>query len=173
LQYFVVSKNRIGGTIPDSTDWEYCTNLQTLDLAGNLLHGNIPSSLTEALHDNLRYLNLAENFLSGTFPTGLFQLTKLHGLILSNNTFYGTIPVGDPIMDASSLSSHELVGYNWSQWSELGVLLLDENLFTGTIPVELLVGQKSSLGLYILGSMQRARVGSVTIYCWHILVHIA
>mmetsp|Transcript_52261 Transcript_52261/g.62965 ORF Transcript_52261/g.62965 Transcript_52261/m.62965 type:complete len:599 (+) Transcript_52261:208-2004(+) len=113
LNYFDVSNNQIGGTIPNSIS--KLIQLQTLGLADNKFSGTIPSSI-----GNLRgmiFLFLNGNKLLGTIPPELAATdSPMAELWLQHNLLSGTIPAA------------------LSELAELETLYLEGNKFTGMVP---------------------------------------
>ncbi|KAL6201769.1 hypothetical protein ACLB2K_025481 [Fragaria x ananassa] len=86
-----LSNNNFTGQIPSSL-LQDCTELVSIDLAGNKFTGGIPLQARSPVSSNLRRLQLRSNSLSGHIPNQLCSLQSLHVIDLSRNTFSGTIP---------------------------------------------------------------------------------
>ena len=123
------------------------TELQILDLSGNLLSGTLPPALGRLA--NLRSLDLEGNNLHGPIPAEVKYLKALEILDLSNNNLGTQIP---PDLGALSrlrvlsLSSAGVVGPlppELGNLESLEVLKLDRNGVTGPLPAQL--GNLSSL----------------------------
>ncbi|RAL50226.1 hypothetical protein DM860_007900 [Cuscuta australis] len=80
------------------------TQLERLDLSGNILGGRIPSSIGNL--SSLISLDLSGNNLEGGIPTAIGNLTSLETLDLSSNSLEGVIP--SAIGDLSSLTRLDL-----------------------------------------------------------------
>ncbi|KAL6206198.1 hypothetical protein ACLB2K_023447 [Fragaria x ananassa] len=88
-----LSNNNFTGQIPSSL-FQNCTELVSVDLAGNKFTGGIPLPLQtrSPVSSNLRRIQLRSNSLSGHIPNRLCSLQSLHVIDLSRNNFSGTIP---------------------------------------------------------------------------------
>ncbi|XP_027071661.2 receptor-like protein EIX2 [Coffea arabica] len=158
--------NNLSGDIPSSL--ENCTELITIDVAGNKLGGKLPTWLGPSL-SKLRILILRSNKFNGEIPPELCHLSSLRALDVSNNYFVGVIP--SCFKNFTSMATEESVylrnnettyfysgypesvqlaikgnvyEYNWI----LGLFCsidLSNNNFSGKIPLELtnLLGLKS------------------------------
>ncbi|TYG63000.1 hypothetical protein ES288_D07G276500v1, partial [Gossypium darwinii] len=107
-----LSKNKLGGTIPDCfrtfSDQLSLIVLRTVSLSGNQLEGSISQSLTNCyssnrFHGNIQNFNETFSFsslrmidrslLAGNIPPSLGKLAALESLDLSSNKLQGRIPV--------------------------------------------------------------------------------
>ncbi|MBA0756609.1 hypothetical protein Gogos_021354 [Gossypium gossypioides] len=123
-----LSKNKLGGTIPDcfgTFSGQLSVDLRTLNLNGNQLEGSIPQSLKNCY--SLEVLDLGNNNINDTFPYWLGTLTYLEVLVLRSNRFHGDIQNFNGTFSFSSLQ----------------VIDLSRNEFTGHIPPELFENLKS------------------------------
>ncbi|KAL0322691.1 UNVERIFIED_CONTAM: putative inactive leucine-rich repeat receptor-like protein kinase [Sesamum angustifolium] len=91
LQFLDLSQNSLSGPLPDNM-FQTCFSLRYLSLAGNRLEGPIPSTLPRCT--TLNHLNLSSNHFSGNpnFSGGIWSLTRLRTLDLSNNVLTGSVP---------------------------------------------------------------------------------
>ena len=80
--------NGLKGEIP--AEISGLTNLEYLDLSGNLLTGGIPPEIGDL--GNLQVLNLGATGLGGEIPPEIGKLNNLEELRLYNNAIGGTIP---------------------------------------------------------------------------------
>jgi hypothetical protein len=119
LELFLVSDNRLTGTIPSTNNGGNLktTNggpLKGLFLSSNCLTGTLPVSLTDFA--DLSELMIDTGSLSGTLPEEYSSFVNMSFLILAANSFNGTLPEG------------------WSNMSSLQALAVNENRLTGTLP---------------------------------------
>ncbi|TYH74410.1 hypothetical protein ES332_D05G396600v1 [Gossypium tomentosum] len=125
LSYLYVldlSKNKLGGTIPDcfgTFSDQLLVVLRTLNLNGNQLEGAVPQSLKNCY--TLEVLDLGNNNINDTFPYWLGTLTCLEVLVLRSNRFHGDIQNFNGTFSFSSLQ----------------VIDVSRNEFTGHLPLEL------------------------------------
>ncbi|KAJ3690296.1 hypothetical protein LUZ61_019460 [Rhynchospora tenuis] len=140
LDFLLLSKNRINGTIPHGI----CDmpNLNVLDLSQNAISGNIPTCLMNT--SNLAYIDLSNNQITGVLPDSIGNLQYLTTLQLYNNKLYGGIP--STLQQCKNLVFLSLGTNNFSgkipkwigkQLQNLVVLQLRSNKFTGSIPQEI------------------------------------
>ncbi|KAL1102573.1 hypothetical protein V6Z11_D05G374000 [Gossypium hirsutum] len=107
LSYLYVldlSKNKLGGTIPDcfgTFSDQLLVVLRTLNLNGNQLEGAVPQSLKNCY--TLEVLDLGNNNINDTFPYWLGTLTCLEVLVLRSNRFHGDIQNFNGTFSFSSL----------------------------------------------------------------------
>jgi hypothetical protein len=114
LEYIELKGNMIKGTIPPS--WGQFTNLKTLSLGVNRLTGTIPKELASLT--SLEQIWLTTNEFRGTITGSLFKNWKnLQLLDLSNNKLSGSLP--------------ENLGTSLTKLTEL---FLENNQFTGPLP---------------------------------------
>ncbi|KAG6430754.1 hypothetical protein SASPL_108828 [Salvia splendens] len=91
LEVLDLSNNTLSGSIPEEL-FQQCGRLKAISLAKNTLTGPLPQSLSSCL--NLQRLNFSLNCLSGQLLPGLWSLTFLRFLALSDNLFEGDVPGG-------------------------------------------------------------------------------
>ncbi|KAK5833992.1 hypothetical protein PVK06_017860 [Gossypium arboreum] len=134
LSVLDLSKNKLGGTIPDCFGTfgnKLSMILRTLNLNGNQLEGSIPQSLKICF--NLEVLDLGNNNINDTFPYWLDTLTNLEVLVLRSNRFHGGIQ-----------------NFNRTfSFRNLQMIDLSRNEFTGHIPPELFENLKSMKDIQI------------------------
>jgi len=124
----------------------------SLTLTGESLSGQISSSLGNLTF--LNYLDLSDNNFFGPLPL-LGGLQQLQYLFLNNNNLSGNIP--DALTNCSNLaylniSSNSLVGSispKFGLLSNLVAVILSDNQLDGSIPTDL--GQLRNLEYLILG----------------------
>lgn len=90
------------------------SQLEYLDLTGNLINGSLPTKVLEI--QSLKGLVLDGNNFSGTIPTAYGQFRNLKVLSLSNNSLNGELP------------------YALAEIDSLEYIFLDGNDFSGCIP---------------------------------------
>ncbi|KAJ8617353.1 hypothetical protein MRB53_013539 [Persea americana] len=100
------------------TSLNNCSDLQILGLDRNLFRGTLPDSIAY-LSTKLKGLWLGRNQFFGAIPTGIGNLTNLMTLGLEVNLFTGTIPI------------HLL------KLRRLQALYMNENKLSGQIPISL------------------------------------
>ncbi|KAI3459731.1 hypothetical protein Pfo_016394 [Paulownia fortunei] len=142
LQFLDLSQNSLSGPLPDNM-FENCFSLRYLSLAGNRLEGPIPSTLSRCT--TLNHLNLSSNHFSGNpdFSGGIWSLTRLRTLDLSNNALSGSVPVGMSVIH--NLKELVLYGnqFSGSLPADIGLcphlsrIDFNNNLLTGTVPESL------------------------------------
>ncbi|TYI32375.1 hypothetical protein ES332_A04G056200v1 [Gossypium tomentosum] len=128
LSVLDLSKNKLGGTIPDCFGTfgnKLSMILRTLNLNGNQLEGSISQSLKICF--NLEVLDLGNNNINDTFPYWLDTLTNLEVLVLRSNRFHGGIQKFNRTFSFRNLQ----------------MIDLSRNEFTGHIPPELFENLKS------------------------------
>lgn len=118
IQFIDLSQNSLSGPVSDSM-FENCSTLRFLSLARNFLEGQIPGSVARCAV--LNHLNLSNNRFSGNprFSGGIWSLTRLRMLDLSNNALSGSVPVGIAVL------------HNLKQ------LFLNGNQFSGSLPADI------------------------------------
>jgi hypothetical protein len=146
----------LSGILP--RDLHVFTDLEVIDLKGNMIKGTIPPSWGK--FTNLKYLALGVNRLTGTIPEQLASLTSLQQISLTANHFIGTIPPDFfkkwKNMQLLDFSNNNLTG---SLPPDLGIeltrlaeLFLENNKLTGTLPED--SSGLQSLQVIDLGSNQ-------------------
>ncbi|KAG8492201.1 hypothetical protein CXB51_009863 [Gossypium anomalum] len=134
LSVLDLSKNKLGGTIPDCFGTfgnKLSVILRTLNLNGNQLEGLIPQSLKNCF--NLEVLDLGNNNINDSFPYWLDTLTNLEVLVLRSNRFHGDIQ-----------------NFNGTfSFRNLQMIDLSRNEFTGHIPPELFENLKSMKNIQV------------------------
>ncbi|MQL77259.1 hypothetical protein Taro_009666 [Colocasia esculenta] len=180
LSSLMLGGNRLEGGVADG--WSFltaltnCSNLQVLDMGGNLLSGELPTTIgnlsrhlialqTGASHIsgaippeignlvNLEFLNIQRNFLTGSIPDAVGKLRRLGILTFAGNKLSGEIPSSISnltLLTDLSLNNNELGGSIPSILSacqNLLILDLAVNNFSGTIPPGIL--SLPSLTIYL------------------------
>ena len=142
LSFLDLSHNTFSGSIP-GTVFGSLTSLRSLNLAGNRLSGRWPPDSDNNNLSGLIELRLYSNSLSGSIPSDLSSFKELQILDLSNNDFYGDIPLHFPPMAISiSLKNNRLSG-EFSQAHVKGlspllnVLDLSGNNLSGPLDISL------------------------------------
>ncbi|XP_075512039.1 probably inactive leucine-rich repeat receptor-like protein kinase At3g28040 [Primulina tabacum] len=163
IQFIDLSHNYLSGPVSDSM-FENCTTLRFLSLARNFLEGQIPGSVAKCAV--LNHLNLSNNRFSGNprFSEGIWSLTRLRTLDLSDNALSGSVPVGIAVLhnmkhvflngnqfsgslpadiglcphlntlDFSSNLFAEMIPESFQRLTALSYLNLSNNLLTGDFP---------------------------------------
>ncbi|XP_073154636.1 receptor-like protein 7 [Henckelia pumila] len=134
--FLSLANNGITGSVPTSLC--SASNLQVLDLSGNLLSGSIPSCLLRN-NNSLGVLNLGRNNISGDIPDSFSISCGLKTLDLSRNNLEGKIPVS--LANCASLEVMNVGNNNiydgfpcmLQTLSSLRVLVLRSNRFHGGI----------------------------------------
>ncbi|KAM3192315.1 hypothetical protein ACQJBY_069504 [Aegilops geniculata] len=147
LSVLTIAENHIRAT--QDADWGFvsslsnCSNLQVLDLGGNMLEGEIPSSVG-TLSTNLEFLNMQDNSITGKIPEVVANLTNLHALFLDSNHLEGTIPTSLgklKRLNLLNLGMNDLSGSippTFGNLTQLSTLDLGGNMLTGSIPSSLI-----------------------------------
>ncbi|XP_024534797.1 probable leucine-rich repeat receptor-like protein kinase At1g35710 [Selaginella moellendorffii] len=147
LSYFLISTNKLVGTIP--VEYFNMANLGTLDLARNNLWGSLPRACNLA---GISKLDLSFNSLTGSIPSCLGNSSSLWTLDLSGNQISGEIP--------SSLGANA---------SQLYYLDLSQNRLVGSLPASL--GNCSSLSILMVARNQLGKI-DMDFSQIHSLVHL-
>ncbi|XP_010273699.1 PREDICTED: putative leucine-rich repeat receptor-like serine/threonine-protein kinase At2g24130 [Nelumbo nucifera] len=140
LQTLELAGNNLGGQLP-SVIGNLSTTFAVLHLEENLLSGSIPPSISNLV--NFTFLNLSSNLFNGSIPPELSRIGGLERICLSNNSLTGEIPsaLGNiSHLGLLDLSRNKLLGSipdSFSNLSQLRRLMLYENNLSGTIPPSL------------------------------------
>lgn len=143
--------NNLRGHIPN----EICnlTNLNTLDLQGNVISGKIPEDIGNL--KQIKILCLAYNHLSGNIPGSIGELDKLEILELQENELSGELPFS--ICELESLTEFQAqlnkiegsIPNNIVNLKKLQSLRLSSNNLSGEIPAS--IGNMINLKDLVLG----------------------
>ncbi|KAF8020708.1 hypothetical protein BT93_G1211 [Corymbia citriodora subsp. variegata] len=116
------------------------SNIEQLDLSGNMLRGNISRIIGKDI-PKLRLVSLSTNNLSGGIPNSLCMSDELHVLDLSKNLLSGRLPQcwrkSQANLEWISLGNNKLNGqipYSLCHLERLRVLGLRENDLNGLLP---------------------------------------
>lgn len=137
--YIALGFNNLRGNIPN----EICniTNLNTLDLQGNVMSGKIPEDIGNL--KQMKILRLAYNHLSGNIPSSIGELDKLEILELQENELSGDIPTSfSNLINLKRFQAqfNELSGeipQNIGKFDKLERLILSNNNLSGEIPTDI------------------------------------
>ncbi|KAL1102574.1 hypothetical protein V6Z11_D05G374100 [Gossypium hirsutum] len=136
LSVLDLSKNKLGGTIPDClgtfSDQLSVVKLRTVNLNGNQLEGSIPQSLTSC--QGLEVLDLGNNNINDTFPYWLGTLPHLQVLVPRSNRFHGDIQNFNGTFSFSSLRMIDLSRNEFTENFNFTVIDFSSNHFKGSIP---------------------------------------
>lgn len=113
------------------------TNLEVLELSGNLVTGSLPTELT--MMSSLRRLSVGYNYISGSIPSEVGKMEKMLSLDVAFNFVNGSLPTSlsdIPLLTTVNLGANYISGSisDTLILSEVSVLLLDINKLTGTLP---------------------------------------
>ena len=118
-----LSRNSFLGSLP-SDFFSSLNRLKLLDMSYNRLHGRLPSSVSSTSRD-FNAIDLSSNLFEGSIPSLLFKPSVSSGSLtsfnVSNNSFFGSIPISDFCTD------------NGTGVSSLVVLDFSLNEFDGVI----------------------------------------
>ncbi|XP_073033606.1 receptor-like protein 7 [Primulina eburnea] len=134
--FLSLANNSITGLVPTSLC--SASNLQVLDLSGNLLSGSIPPCLLRN-NKSLGVLNLGRNNISGDIPDSFSISCGLKTLDLSRNNLEGKIPVSLAkctsleVMNVGNNNIYDAFPCMLQTSSSLRVLVLRSNKFHGGI----------------------------------------
>ncbi|KAJ4787567.1 Receptor kinase [Rhynchospora pubera] len=141
LKYLDLSNNNIQGTIPQIVN---CTSLQHLDQSNNQLIGTVSSDIKTCTR--LVTLSLSNNNFFGEIPIlALLAMPRLEHLDLAFNNFNGSLPK------------------SFSKLTSLEVLDLSANKISGQIPHSLCTDGVSSLKLLYLQLQDNFLTGHIPI----------
>ncbi|EOA32826.1 hypothetical protein CARUB_v10016137mg [Capsella rubella] len=133
LHVIRISHTHLSGPLPANIG--ALSHVEDVALDNNRFHCSI-SNLTQ-----LTWLDLAGNRLTCTIPDVFKSMTRLCGLDLSNNRFFGKLPMSiaslAPTVTFLDLSKNNLSGTipNYlSKFGELSTLDLSRNRFSGAVP---------------------------------------
>ncbi|XP_007207989.2 probable LRR receptor-like serine/threonine-protein kinase At3g47570 [Prunus persica] len=139
LEFFLVQKNRIDGSIPAGLG--NLISMEALAMYENSLTGNIPTDIGKLA--NLVEFDISMNKLSGSIPSSLGDLTKLSRLYLEGNYLQGFIPSslgechGLQLLDLSYNNLNGTIPEKVFGLRSLSIYLdLSNNYFTGSLPTE-------------------------------------
>ncbi|XP_051136981.1 receptor-like protein EIX2 [Andrographis paniculata] len=136
LEYLLLARNSINGSLPDSL----CnmSDLTLLVLSMNGFSGYLPDCWQDSY---LSYLDLSSNELSGIIPESIGAARYLSWLHLNNNTFTGQIPStlqNSTYLEVLDVGENMLSGRipEWIRHNmlDLKILRLRSNQFQGVIP---------------------------------------
>ncbi|OMO58308.1 hypothetical protein COLO4_34736 [Corchorus olitorius] len=131
--------NNLSGTLPP--DFGRYSMLDRFEVASNNFTGNLPEDLCNG--GKLRGLVAFDNNFNGELPKSLDNCNSLEMVRLHNNGLTGSIPDGElPKKVSTSLSRIEISNNKFfgqipvevSSWRNLVVFKASNNLFNGTIP---------------------------------------
>ncbi|CUG86669.1 GP46-like surface antigen, putative [Bodo saltans] len=113
LNWFDVSNNAIGGTLPSSYSL-WGSSITFFHVTNNMLIGSLPPSYSawSAMTD----FSASENRLTGTLPSEYKSWTKVIVFAVYQNALSGSLPP------------------EFSSWTSLEILLVSVNSLTGTLP---------------------------------------
>jgi Leucine-rich repeat (LRR) protein len=118
-----------------------CSELEWLDLYGNMLVGSIPRNIGSL--SSLTFMSLSSNSLTGNIPPTFSNITHLERIFLHDNQLEGSIPeelFQLPDIQAVTLSSNRLSGRvpaAFFNQSSLEALDLSMNALSGTLPSDI------------------------------------
>ncbi|CAI0404328.1 unnamed protein product [Linum tenue] len=139
LQWFVISINNFGGSLPSSIA-NLSAQLTTIALSQNQFTGQIPSDLEKFV--NLNYLDLSYNFFRGIIPPSFDKLLNLESLLLLVNQLSGPIPItiGNltqlSVLDVSNNGLEGILPSGIKSCVQLNYLDVSRNSLVGIIPSE-------------------------------------
>lgn len=143
LSQLYLGNNQLYGAINGgAAALEKYTDLNVLDMEGNLFAGTIPSYFGR--FHKMEGMSLSGNRLYGPIPSSFGNLTRLSELYLSENELEGSIPpsIGNcKSLQYLDISQNNLAGVIPKQLTDLSslslLLNLSHNSLTGNIPAEI------------------------------------
>ncbi|KAM7475886.1 hypothetical protein LguiB_023129 [Lonicera macranthoides] len=147
LEYLNLRNNSFSGTFHLPPDRQ--SNLHFIDLSDNHFTGRMQANLGQILPvilssnlsslKQLMVLVISHNSFSGTIPTSIYNMTALASLSMQNNFFEGNFPTDLQRVNEIQLLdvSHNSLSGSLSSFSSFGNLQhlhLQTNRFTGPIP---------------------------------------
>ncbi|KAK9127435.1 hypothetical protein Syun_016232 [Stephania yunnanensis] len=144
LQALDLSNNQIRGKLPlELRNGLKFTEMDMLNLRGNLFSGTIPLNINETM-PNLSHVSLSNNLIEGSIPSSICNLKLLEVVSLSSNNLSGELPQECwkdlQFLEVIDLSNNHLSGkVPISIWSApgLSILSLSKNGFSGNLPPNL------------------------------------
>ncbi|KAG8369430.1 hypothetical protein BUALT_Bualt14G0012900 [Buddleja alternifolia] len=134
-----ISNNPIEDDINFIASLTNCTNLQKLDMHGDLLSGSLPHAIAN-LSSHLTNMVISSNQLHGEIPLGIENLVSLTRVDLSDNNLDGSIPLGiGKLSNVHELNLgankfRDVIPSSMGNLTLLNILYLDINNFSGSIP---------------------------------------
>jgi hypothetical protein len=102
LKKLSITNNMLSGYIPSAIGMCVCVALEYLEMRDNFFQGSIPETLVNLR--TIEEIDISKNRLSGNIPDFFKNLSYLHLLNLSFNSFSGAVPSRGIFGNASAVS---------------------------------------------------------------------